>query len=191
MPNLPSRGWGVRAVALGSAAAAVVILCSTTELDERASPASKMVSKTEASERWMTNLLDQHVALREPTSARPALLRGIEVRVGVPIRLPELERVGARWVGADVVPWDSTSAALLQYHLKQQRVTVYVYDSDRTPLRTSASLHPRVVENAVVFLGETRGYCVAVIEKLGLGHAVVADLSPVECAELAMAIPEH
>jgi anti-sigma factor RsiW len=167
-----------------------VVLSSTSELRKQALPVDGTASKTEPSERWLSNLLDHHVALRKPTSSRPSLLRGIEVRVGVPVRLPDLERVGAQWVGATVIPWDSTNAALLQYRLRQHRVTVYVYDSDRTPLRTSASLHPRVVRNAVVFLGERRGYSVAVIEKLGLGRAVVSEVSPDECAELAMAMDE-
>ena len=188
-PVLPTQRWGVRAATLGAAVAAGLISSPTSEPDEAPAPTTRPASKVDKPARWMTKLLDQHARSLPPAASRPALLRGMEERVGVPIRLAELERRGAEWVGAEVVSWDSANTAMLRYRLRQHRVTVFVYDSERTPLRTLAVLRPKVVSGAVVFVGEKRGYSVAVIERLGLGHALVTDLDPDECAELLAAIP--
>jgi hypothetical protein len=138
----------------------------------------------------MTEFLDHHAARQAPRVTTFDQLRDIEVRVGLPIRVRQHHSNGALWIGADVVRFSTSLSARLQYSVRGHRMTVYVYDSDRFPLRTLASLQPQVVRNRVVFVGERRGYSVAVLERRGLGYAVVTDLAPDEGAALVTAIPE-
>jgi hypothetical protein len=83
------------------------------------------------------------------------------------------------------LPPKSLRAASLRYRLGGHRVTLYVYDSSRFPLR--ATLEPRVVRNMPVYVGTRRGYSIAAVERRGLGWAVATDLTDRESAELAAA----
>jgi hypothetical protein len=93
-----------------------------------------------------------------------------------------LRQYGALWEGGSVVPVRETNAALLRYKLDGHRITVYVYDSGRMPLR--ARLEPRVVRNEPVYVGTRSGYSIAAREQRGIGYAVATDLGLNESAEL-------
>ena len=76
--------------------------------------------------------------------------------------------------------------ASLRYNLSGHRVTVYVYDAARIPLRTK--LKPRVVRNVPIYVGFRRGYSIAATEnERGVGYAVASDLDDSESAELVAA----
>ena len=172
---------------IGAVAGAIIASLSpnSTSLPR---PEDNLSSNPQASAKWGQTSIDRHIEVRRLIPQRPTLPRGTAVRGGASIRVPQLERFGARLLSADVVLWESTRVDRFQYRLRRHKVTVYVYDCERIVLRTLASLRPRVVRDEVIFLGEKRGYSLAVIEKGGLGYAVVSDASPDECVELAAAM---
>ena len=104
----------------------------------------------------------------------------------MPVRVPSLQQYGARWEGASVVPVHNRRAASFRYHLGGHRMTLYVYDSSRFPLR--AMLEPRVVRNQPIYVGTRRGYSIAAREQRGIGHAIATDLDDRESAELVASI---
>lgn len=133
-------------------------------------------------------LVNDHAngGVTEPQVTEPALVNRFEPEVGVPVRLPSLQQYyGARWEGGSVVPMRENRAASFRYRLAGHRVTLYVYDSRRLPLR--ATLEARVVRNVPVYFGNRRGYSVAAVEQRGVGCAVASDLPDQEGAELALA----
>jgi hypothetical protein len=69
--------------------------------------------------------------------------------------------------------------------VRGHRVTLYIYDASRFPLR--ASLEPRIVRDVPVFVGTRRGYSIAAAEQRGLGYAVATDLNDAQSAELVAA----
>ena len=102
----------------------------------------------------------------------------------MPVKVPSLSQYGAEWEGGSVVSMakQSRRAASLRYKLDGHRLTVYVYDASRFPLR--ATLEPRVVRNMPVYVGTRRGYSIAAAEKRGVGYAVATDLDDTESAEI-------
>jgi hypothetical protein len=146
-------------------------------------------SVTASVDRLVEELVEHHASPPAPEVTEPSLIGNLEPEVGVPVHLPSLKHYGARWEGASVVPVRAVpktlQAASLRYRLGGHRVTLYVYDSSRFPLR--ATLEPRVVRNMPVYVGNRRGYSIAAVEKRGQGWAVATDLSDRESAELAAA----
>lgn len=136
-------------------------------------------------EQLMDELVSHHASPSEPEVTEPVLVQHFEPRVGVPVRAPKLQDYGARFVGGSVVPVRNSRAASFRYRLDKHRITVYVYDSKRVPVR--AHLEPKVVRDVPVYLGERRGYSIAAVEKRGVGYAVATDLEPPETAELVVA----
>ncbi|MCC6213364.1 MAG: zf-HC2 domain-containing protein [Polyangiaceae bacterium] len=153
----------------------------------------------------LDELVNYHVEspATAPEVLEPADVDRFEPEVGVPVRAPALTQYGARWEGGSLVPMagaaapfggaQATSAAVsrarraasLRYRLGNHRVTVYVYDASRLPLRVM--LEPRVVRNLPVYVGARRGYSVAAVEQRGVGYAVATDLGDRESAELVVA----
>lgn len=152
----------------------------------QASLAAGAGSVTASVEQLIDQLVTHHMRAEQPSVTEPALLQRFEPEVGVPVRAPSL--YGARWEGASVVPVSAAKdqrAASLRYNLGGRRVTLYVYNSARVPLR--ATLEPRVVYNTPVYVGSRRGYSIAAVERRGVGYAVATDLNDRESAELVVA----
>jgi anti-sigma factor RsiW len=144
---------------------------------------------TASVDRLIEQLVDHHATGSVPELTEPSQIGNLEPEVGVPVHVPSLNHYGARWEGASVVPFKvpskSLRAASLRYRLGGHRVSLYVYDSSRFPLR--ATLEPRVVRDMPVYVGTRRGYSIAAVERRGLGWAVATDLSDRESAELVAA----
>lgn len=121
-----------------------------------------------------------------PEIVEPRLVETFEPQVGVPVHVPQgLHDYGAQWLGGSVVPVRNQKAASFRYRLGGHRVTVYVYDSERVPVRYI--FKPKVVRNTAVYLGSRRGYTIAAVERRGVGYAVATDLDEPESAELVVA----
>jgi hypothetical protein len=135
-------------------------------------------------------LVDYHAEARVPEITEPSMVSMLEPEVGLPVRMPKLQDYGALWEGGSVVPMRKSSrAASLRYSLGGHRITVYVYDSSRFPLR--ARLEPTVVGNVPVYVGTRRGYSIAATERRGVGYALASDLPDPESAELIAATVTH
>jgi anti-sigma factor RsiW len=130
--------------------------------------------------------VDYHAQAATPEITEPGLVEQLEPQVGVPVRLPSLQQYGARWEGGGVLPVRNRPVASLRYRLGGHRVTLYVYNSSRFPLR--ATLEPRVVRDEPVYVGTRRGYSIAAVERRGVGYAVASDLDDRESAELVASI---
>jgi anti-sigma factor RsiW len=142
-----------------------------------------------SADQLLEELVNYHASSPEPAVTEPAQLNELEPAVGVPVRLLQLESSGARWEGGTVVPVvRNQAAALLRYRMNNHRITVYVYDPERVPLRNTRALEPRVVQNAAVFVGTRRGYSIAAVDRRGVGYAVATDLDARESAELVASI---
>lgn len=138
------------------------------------------------------NIIDQlvqyHQAPVEPeVTDRSALLR-FEPQVGVPMRVPELQQYGARFLGASVVPMERHRAASLRYNLGEHRVTVYLFNAQVVPVRSLQELQVRVVGDRAVFVGMRNGYSIAATEQRGVGYMIATDLDDRESAELLASI---
>ncbi len=133
-------------------------------------------------------LVQYHQAAIEPeVTDRSALLR-FEPQVGVPMRIPELQQYGARFLGASVVPVERHRAASLRYNLGEHRVTVYLFNPQAVPVRSLHELQLRVVGDRAVFVGMRNGYSIAAIEQRGVGYMIATDLDDRESAELLASI---
>jgi anti-sigma factor RsiW len=143
-------------------------------------------SSTATVDQLIEEFVNYHANAPAPDVTEPNLIPKLEPEVGMPVRLPSLQQYGARWEGASVVPVRNQRAASFRYRLDGHRVTLYVYNSARFPLR--ATLEPRVVRNLPVYVGSRRGYSIAALEKRGVGYAVATDLDDRESAELVASI---
>ncbi len=176
-----------------AAAASVTLFVAASKQENSVQDARPQQNDRQASvvspEQLLEALLNNHASARAPEYTEPALLQQrLEPKVGVPVKLPSLQQYGAMWVGASVVPIRNRSAASLRYNVSGHRVTLYIYDSERLPLRTIPILKPRVVRNAPVFVGTRRGYTIAATERRGVGYAIATDLNSEEGAELVASI---
>jgi anti-sigma factor RsiW len=154
------------------------------ELARADSPSSITVANIDE---LLEEFVDRHAqAAATPEITEPSQLTKLEPEVGVPVSVPSLQQYGARWEGAAVVPVRNLHAASLRYRLGGHRVTLYVYNSARFPLR--AMLEPRVLRDEPIYVGMRRGYSIAAKERRGVGYAVTADLDDRESAELVASI---
>jgi len=184
-----------RTVVPVAAAAAMALAFANTKnakLDTKKVATSQQQAKLvpEPSEdQLIEELIRLHSSAPAPEVTEPTLVTDLERQVGLPVRLdPELQRFGARWEGGSVVPVRNQPAASLLYKLDGHRLTVYVFDPERVPLRRTSTLEPRVVRNRPVFVGTRRGYSIAATEKRGVGYAVATDLDTLESAELVASL---
>lgn len=142
-----------------------------------------------------TNLVDllvnHHTRPPTPSVTDTSSVTRLEPKLGFPVHAPNLERYGARFVGASLVSVNGAAAALLHYDIRGRRLTFYVYNPEELPLRAIRALHPRVVGNQAVFVGHRRGYSIATCERQGVGYALAADLSDEESAKLVAAVDGH
>jgi len=140
-------------------------------------------------DRLLDELVTYHARETEPEVRELALFRQREPEVGLPLRIPTFQEYGARWEGGSVVPLETQRAASLRYRIGSHRFTIYVYDSNRFPLR--ARLEPRVVRDQPVYVGTRRGYSIAAAEQRGVGYAAATDLDDLETAELVASTVMH
>ena len=138
-------------------------------------------------EKLLEDLVQNHARGAEPQMTEQALLPQLEPEVGVPVRLPNFKQYGARWEGVSVVRVSNQRAASLRYRIAGHKLTVYVYDASRVPVRTKLS--PRVVRDEPVYVGSRHGVSIAATERRnGVGYAVATDLNDDESAELVASI---
>ena len=191
----PDEGGKVlswRVIAPVAAAAALTLLWAASVNDSPARSSHAASASVEASpsiakpvEALLDDIVSNHVRSTTPEVTEKALVSHFEPQVGVPVRLPRLAQYGARWEGGSVVPVRNHRAASFRYSVHGHRVTVYVYDATRVPLRTR--LEARVVGDTPVFVGQRRGYSIAAVERSGVGHALTTDMTDDESAELIVA----
>ena len=141
-----------------------------------------------ANDHLVDALVDYHSNSEEPEELDPSSVAQLEPELGFPVRAPDFNRFGARFVGANMVPIDHTRVAKLRYNIGGRRVTLYVYDAEKLPMRAQRALSPFVVGSRAVFTGNRRGYSIATSEQQGVGYAVTGDLSREESAELVAAV---
>ncbi|MEB2313212.1 MAG: zf-HC2 domain-containing protein [Sorangiineae bacterium] len=178
-------------VPVAAAAASVLVWAASVNGPSHAARASSgdtmnMSSSTTSVEQLIDEFVSFHADDPAPEVTEPSQVMRFEPAVGVPMRLPSLQQYGARWVGGNLVPVRNQRAASLRYQVDGHRVTVYVYNSTRFPLRVT--LEPRVVQNRPVYVGNRRGYSIAAVEQRGVGYAVASDLNDSESAELVASI---
>lgn len=150
---------------------------------------AKVDQVTRASNDELVDLLvDHHTIPQEPEASDPSSVAHLEPELGFPVRAPDLGRFGARFEGANLVPFNHTRVAKLRYNLAGRRVTLYMYDPEEVPLRAQRELFPSVFGSHAIFIGNRRGYSIATCEQKGIGYAVTGDLSNEESAELVAAV---
>lgn len=82
---------------------------------------------------------------------------------------------------------DIEPTAELRYVMQGHRITIYVFDPRRVPIRLS-HLSQRVVRSAPVYVGRVRGFSVAAAETSGVGYAMASDLDADRSAQLVAEI---
>ncbi|MCH2107900.1 MAG: anti-sigma factor [Polyangiaceae bacterium] len=181
----PILSWGMIATLAAAAIFAITLGFGNSEVRQ------EEPVRASASENLVDLLVNNHSTSRqaqdidnlEPPSA-------LEPQLGFPVRVPNLSRYGATFVGANVVTMNQAHAASLHYELNGRRLTFYIYNPEELPLRLNRQLKPRVVGNRAVFVGRLHGYSVATYERGGVGYAITTDLTNEESAELVAAV-EH
>jgi hypothetical protein len=170
-----------------------LVFAGTKKSENRGFVSSMMPQETLAAadpEALLEELIQLHASDSTVETTDPASVLQLGQRVGLPTDQlgSAMHQYGALWVGGSVVPVKDQRAASLKYRLAGHRVTVYVYDSKRVPLRGTQSLEPLVVRDRAVFVGTRRGYSIAATEQRGVGYALATDLDTRESAELVAAI---
>lgn len=173
-----------------AAAATVVLSVAAAKNREDASASSTTRATAVESSMGFDSLLDELVALHAnplpPETTNPEELTRFDPLVGVPVRRPAFQPLGANFNGARVHAMRERRAALLQYTMEgNHRMTVYVFDP-RAVVMQATRLQPRVVRERPVYVGKLRGYSVAAAEKGGVGYALATDLDDDRSAQLVL-----
>lgn len=189
-PDVHSRTLTWRGIMPIAAAAAVVMVWAASANNRTTD--SGMVAKGDiaSTPASVEKLIDDLVANHQrsvPQFTEPTVLPQLESEVGVPLRAPNFKQFGGYFEGVGVVPVNNQRAASLRYRLSGHKLTVYVYDASRMPVRTT--LQERVVRNAPVYVGSRHGVSIAATERSnGIGYAIATDLNNDESAELVASI---
>jgi anti-sigma factor RsiW len=178
-------------VPIAAAAAVVMVWAASANnrpKDVASAQANLYGSSSPASvEKLLEELVRNHERSTAPQFTEQTLLPQLEPEVGVPVKLPNFNQYGARWEGVSVVPVNNQRAALLRYRIAGHKLTVYVYDASRFPVRST--LKQRVVRDEPVYVGSRHGVSIAATERRnGVGYAVATDLNNDESAELVASI---
>lgn len=173
-----------------AAAATVVLSVAAAKNHEDVSAAGTARAAAVESSMGFDSLLDELVALHAnplpPETTNPEELTRFDPLVGVPVRRPAFQPLGANFKGARVHAMRERRAALLQYTMEgNHRMTVYVFDP-RAVVMQATKLQPRVVRERPVYVGKLRGYSVAAAEKGGVGYALATDLDGDRSAQLVL-----
>jgi anti-sigma factor RsiW len=178
---------------VAAAAAATLVWAASTNDGPNAryeAPQSVHATVTDGVDGLLDEFIRYHTSAPENTSsdlAEDALVKNFQPELGEPVPAPSLRKYGARWEGGAVVSVRNHErrAALMRYRLGNQRITVYLYDSSKYPLR--ARLEPRVIRDRPVYVGQRQGYSIAATEQNHVGIAAATDLDGYETAELVAA----
>ena len=178
-------------VPIASAAAVVMVYAASANkrtVDTSPVKAGDLYSMAPQSvEQLLEDLVKNHERAAAPEITEPSLLPQLEPEVGVPVKLPKFEQYGARWEGVSVVPVSNQTAASLRYRIAGHKLTVYVYDASRFPVRTK--LKERRVRDEPVYVGSRHGVSIAATERRNrVGYAIATDLNNDESAELVASI---
>jgi anti-sigma factor RsiW len=178
-------------VPIAAAAAVVTVWAASANnrtQDVASAHASMYGSSTPASvEKLLEELVKNHEHSTSPQITEEAFVPELEREVGVPLKLLSFNQYGARWEGVSVVPVNNQRAASFRYRIAGHKLTVYVYDASRFPVRSK--LQQRVVRDAPVYVGSRHGVSIAATERRnGVGYAVATDLNNDESAELVASI---
>lgn len=146
--------------------------------------ASSMPMNDEASlDTLLDELVSQHANPLPPEEKNPEDLTRLEPYVGVPVRRPALMLLrnpkvdNASFDGARIHRVRNTrTAAALQYKLKGHRLTIYVFDPNKIPIRRSRLRTRDVPHESPIYVGHMRGFSVAAAEREGVGYALASDL---------------
>ncbi len=181
-------GWKY-AAALAAAATVVLSVAAAKNRQDTAAMGPTRAAAIEPSTGF-DSLLDELVALHAnplpPETTNPEELTRFDPLVGVPVRRPAFQPLGANFRGARVHAMNERRAALLQYTMEgNHRMTVYVFDP-RAVVMQATRLQPRVVRERPVYVGKLRGYSVAAAEKGGVGYALATDLDDDHSAQLVL-----
>lgn len=173
-----------------AAAATVVLSVAAVKNREDATASGPARATTVESSLGFDSLLDELVALHAnplpPETTNPEELTRFDPLVGVPVRRPAFQPLGASFNGARVHAMRERRAALLQYTVEgNHRMTVYVFDP-RAVAMQATRLQPRVVRERPVYVGKLRGYSVAAAEKGGVGYALATDFDDDRSAQLVL-----
>jgi anti-sigma factor RsiW len=189
--DIHSRMLSWRGIMPIAAAAAVVMVWAASannRTTDTGTIAKGDVASTPASvEKLLEDLVANHQRSAGPQFTEQTLLPQLEQEVGVPVRAPNFKPYGARWEGVSVVPVNNQRAASLRYRIAGHKLTVYVYDASRVPVRST--LQQRVVRDEPVYVGSRHGVSIAATERSnGVGYAIATDLNNDESAELVASI---
>lgn len=116
------------------------------------------------------DLVAQHLHPPPPETTDPDGLSRFDPYLGIRVRRPQFRHVQAQYVGARM----HQRAALLQYVVDRRRVTMYVFDPKRVPMRATRRLQRREVGTDRVFVGQLKGCTVAASEHNGIGYALAS-----------------
>jgi hypothetical protein len=133
----------------------------------------------------LDDLVVQHAHPPPPETTDPEDLRKFDPYVGVAVRRPELQSLGASYIGGRM----HRRTAMLQYMLdkaKKRRMTMYLFHPKRVPMRTER-LRSRRIKSQSVYTGRVRGYSVAASERNGVGYVLASNLSADRSAEFVLA----
>ena len=174
------------------AAAAAVVMVWAASANNRTTDvaAGRSTHANLATPASVEKLLEDLVTNHERSTTQyndQALLSQLEPEVGVPVKAPNFQPFGARWEGVSVVPVSNQRAASLRYRIAGHKLTVYIYDASRVPVRST--LQQRLVRDEPVYVGSRHGVSIAATERSnGVGYAVATDLNKDESAELVASI---
>lgn len=193
--SLPAGSLSWRAVLPLSAAAAAVLVFGSlrsepagTALKNTVNEASSAASVSRepdvltSAKDFLDQLAESYQRSPEPTLNRDPPPVPMPTLAGFSMSAPEMQSVRGVWEGWSQPRSRNWRATSLHYRLGDHRVVVWVYDSQRVPLRIM--LEPRVAKNKPVFVGIHEGYSVAAVESHGVGYAATTDLSTSEAADL-------
>ena len=181
-------GWKY-AAALAAAATVVLSVAAVKNREDVAAVGATRAATVDTS-LGFDSLLDELVALHAnplpPETTNPEELTRFDPLVGVPVRRPAFQPLGASFNGARVHAMRERRAALLHYTVEgNHRMTVYVFDPRSVRLQATRLEH-RVVRERPVYVGKMRGYSVAAAEKSGVGYALATDLDYERSAQLVL-----
>jgi anti-sigma factor RsiW len=172
------------------AAAAAVVMVWAASANNRTTDVMKTHEAGMGSTASVEKLLEELVTNHERNvvqATEPELLPQLEPEVGVPLRLPNFKQYGARWEGMSLATVSNQRAASLRYRISGHKLTVYVFDASRMPVRST--LQQRVVRDQPVYVGTRHGVSIAARERRdGVGYVVATDLNKDESAELVASI---
>jgi anti-sigma factor RsiW len=179
---------GIMPIAAAAAVVMVWAASANNRTTDGGSVAKSDVASTPASvEKLIEELVANHQRSTGPQFTEQTLLAQLEPEVGVPVRAPNFKQYGAHWEGVSVVPVSNQRAASLRYRIAGHRLTVYVYDASRVPVRST--LQQRLVRDEPVYVGSRHGVSIAATERNnGVGYAIATDLNKDESAELVASI---